>query len=121
MTEPRNANGSDRKLPSSRQRARQARAAVLEAQRDRERLIEDALTAVFERQGLARAAQLAVEVADRDLAAAVARLVELGESVQVIASTMEVSQKAVQRLLKLAEEESGVGRQVGKIPAATGA
>src|SRR4051794_5724692 len=105
MTEARKAAGSaGGKGQTPRQRARAVRAAVLAAQRERERKIEDALTAAFDRLGAVREAQLAVEVADRDLAVAVALLAELGEGPQAIAAAMEVPLKEVQRLLKLAEE-----------------
>lgn len=87
-----------------RQRARAARALVLAAARERERKIEDALTAAFDRLGAARELQLAVEAADRDLAAAIAALAELREKPEAIAAAMEVPLKEVQRLLRLAEE-----------------
>ena len=104
MTQARKATGSAGKAASARQRARAARATVLAAQRERERKIEDALTAAFERLGVARELQLAVEAADRELAAAIAALAGLGEGPQDIAAAMEVPLKEVQRLLKLAEE-----------------
>jgi len=108
---------------NARKRARAVRAEVLAAQRERERLIEDALTAAFDRQGAVVELQLAMEAADRDLAAAVAALAELGEKPEAIAAAMEVAVKEVQRLLKLAEE-SGAGAppaealSVGGVPAA---
>jgi DNA-directed RNA polymerase specialized sigma24 family protein len=105
MSEARKAAGSaGGRAQSPRQRARAARAKVLAAQRERERKIEDALTAAFDRQGAVRELQLSMEAADRDLAAAVALLAELGEGPQAIAAAMELPLKEVQRLLKLAEE-----------------
>ncbi|MFL6163577.1 MAG: hypothetical protein ACJ74U_15305 [Jatrophihabitantaceae bacterium] len=117
MSEARKAAGSaGGRAQSPRQRARAARAKVLVAQRERERKIEDALTAAFDRQGAVRELQLTMAAADRDLAAAVAALAELGEGPQDIAAAMELPLKEVQRLLKLAEE-SLAGDGAGRPPA----
>jgi hypothetical protein len=97
-------------------RARMVRAGVLAAQRARDRQIEDALTAAFDRQGDVRELQLALEAADRDLAAAVAALAGLGEKPEAIAEQTEMPLKEVQRLLKLAEE-SPAGDGAGTAPA----
>ena len=104
MTQPRTAARPGGKPQSARQRARAARATVLAAQRERDRKIEDALTAAFDRMGDVRELQLALEAADRDLAAAVSALAELGEKPEAIAEQTELPPKEVQRLLKRAEE-----------------
>lgn len=129
MTQARKAAGSaGGRAQTPRQRARAARAQVLAAQQERERKIEDALTAAFDRLRAVREAQLAVEAAHRDLAVAVALLAELGEGPQAIATAMEVPLKEVQRLLKLAEKSPAGGEAdagptsrlqgVGAVPAA---
>ncbi len=104
MAQPRTAGRPGGKRPSARQRARAALAAAQAAERERERKIEDALTAAFDRLGAVRELQLAVAAADRDLAAAVAALAELGQKPEAIAAAVELPRAEVQRLLKLAEE-----------------
>lgn len=116
MTQPRTAARPGGKGPSARQRARAALADAQAARRERERRIEDALTAAFDRLGDVRERQLAVEAADRELAAAVALLAELGEKPEAIAAALEVPPKEVQRLLKLAEE-SPAGEDAATRPA----
>jgi hypothetical protein len=122
--QPRKATGPAGNAVTARKRARAVRADVLAAQRERERKIEDALTATFERQGAVAELQLQVEAADRDLAAAVAELAGLGEKPEAIAAAMEVPLKEVQRLLKLAEESragtppAAVSERTGNVPAA---
>jgi len=119
MTEPGKATGRAAKPLSPRQRARAARAEVLAAQRERDRQIEDALTATFDRLGDVRERQLALDAADRDLAAAVATLAKLGEKPEAIAEQTEMPLKEVQRLLKLAEESpagDGAGSRLAEEP-----
>lgn len=116
MTQARKATGSAGKGPSARQRARAVLAAPQAARRERERKIEDALTASFDRLSAVHELQLAVAAADRDLAAAVAVLGELGERPESIAAALEVPRAEVQRLLKLAEE-APAGEHAGR-PAA---
>jgi len=109
MTKPGTAARPGRKGPNARQRARAARAEVLAARAERDRLIEDALTAAFDRLGDVAELQLALEAADRDLAAAVAALAGLGEKPEATARALQVPLKEVQRLLKLAEESPAAG------------
>ncbi len=92
-----------RKAGSARQRARAARAAVLESQRVKERRIEDAYTAAFEALQAVQAAELGVQAAEMQLASSVAALRDERESQPAIAAALELPAKDIQRLLRAAE------------------
>ncbi|HST81418.1 MAG TPA: hypothetical protein VLL08_06740 [Kineosporiaceae bacterium] len=106
------AKASGGRGPSSRERARIALATARAKQRERDQQIEKALTAAFDRLGDVAELQLALEVADRDLAVTVAALAELGQKPEAIAEHLELPVTEVKRLLKLAEESPSSGGAV---------
>ena len=118
MTQPRTATGSSGKALSARQRARAAQARKLEAFRAQRKRVEDALTVALEDLGAAEAARLAVAAADQRLAAAVARVRDLGEKPPEIAEAMELPVSEVNRLLKAAEDAAVDGQPVESQPTA---
>ena len=91
---------------TARQRARNARAAQLEARAAKDKRVEDLYTRAFEAVSAVAAARAAVEAAELQLAGAIAALGQEGETQQDVGQALELSGEEVRRLTRAGRDAS---------------
>ena len=89
---------------TARQRARAARSAQLADRAAKDRRVEDLYTRAFEAVSAVAAAKAALEAAELQLAAALAALVQEGESQQDVGQALELPAEEVRRLMRAGRE-----------------